>query len=55
LSRDPGVSVLIVEQKAREVLKICGRVYSMKLGKNVFEGKAEELKKDKEKLKELFL
>ncbi len=30
-------------------------IYSIKLGKNAFEGKPEELKKNKEKLKELFL
>ena len=38
-----------------EVLEICERVYSIKLGKNAFKGKPEELKEDKGKLKELFL
>jgi branched-chain amino acid transport system ATP-binding protein len=54
INRDTGVSILIVEQKVREVLDICHRVYSLKLGKVSFQGQPEELK-DKGKLKELFL
>lgn len=50
-----GVTVLLVEQKVREVLDICNRVYSMKLGKIAFEGPPEVLKQDKAKLKQLFL
>lgn len=49
------VSILIVEQKVREVLGICNRVYSMKLGKIAFEGPPDNLKNDKTKLKQLFL
>jgi len=49
------VSILIVEQKVREVLNVCDRVYSLKLGKIAFEGQPDELKKDRAKLKELFL
>lgn len=55
INRDSGVSILIVEQKVREVLEVCSRVYSMKLGKVAFEGPPDDLKKDKSKLKELFL
>jgi branched-chain amino acid transport system ATP-binding protein len=55
ISREGGISILIVEQKVREVLQICSRVYSMKLGKVVFEGPPDELKNDKAKLKSLFL
>jgi branched-chain amino acid transport system ATP-binding protein len=44
-----------VEQKVREVLNVCNRVYSMKLGKIAFEGSPEELKQDRVKLKQLFL
>lgn len=51
---DECTSILIVKQKVREVLDICNRVYSLKLGKVSFQGKPEELK-DKGKLKELFL
>jgi branched-chain amino acid transport system ATP-binding protein len=55
INRLSGVSILIVEQKVREVLEICGRVYSMKLGKVAFEGSPDGLKHDKAKLKHLFL
>lgn len=55
ISREAGVAILIVEQKVRDVLDICNRVYSMKLGKIAFEGQPEELSEDKAKLKELFL
>ena len=55
INESNGVTFLIVEQKVREVLEICKRVYSIKLGKNAFEGSPEELKEDKGKLKELFL
>lgn len=55
INRDTGVSMLVVEQKVREVLEICSKVYSLKLGKIAFEGSPEELRDDKAKLKELFL
>jgi ABC-type branched-subunit amino acid transport system ATPase component len=55
INRTMNLSVLIVEQKVREVLPISHKVYSIKLGKNAFEGKPEELINDKEKLKNLFL
>ena len=55
INKNGGITILIVEQKVREVLEICESVYSIKLGKNAFVGKPEELKKDKGKLKELFL
>ena len=55
VSRETGVAILIVEQKVREVLEICGRVYSMKLGKVAFEGLPDELKADKTKIRDLFL
>ena len=55
INKKNGVTFLIVEQKVREVLEICERVYSIKLGKNAFKGKPEELKENKGKLKELFL
>lgn len=50
-----GVTVLIVEQKVREVLEVCHHVYSIKLGKIAYSGKPEIIKNDKEKLRELFL
>jgi branched-chain amino acid transport system ATP-binding protein len=55
ISKETGIGILIVEQKVRDVLDICNRVYSMKLGKIVFEGAPEELRGDKAKLRQLFL
>lgn len=55
IKRDEGVSILVVEQKVRDILEVCSRVYSMKLGKVVFVGYASDLKENKYKLRELFL
>jgi branched-chain amino acid transport system ATP-binding protein len=55
INQKTNVAILIVEQKVREVLNICHRVYSIKLGKVAFTGPPEELKGNKEKLKQLFL
>lgn len=55
INKISSTSILIVEQKVREVLSISHRVYSIKLGKNAFEGRRGELMNNKEKLKELFL
>lgn len=54
ISRDSGVTVLIVEQKVREVLKIANRVYVLRTGRVSFTGPAAELKDDA-KLKEVYL
>jgi len=55
ISADTGVSLLIVEQKVRDLLPICDRIYSFKLGKTIYSGPASELQNDPSKLKELFL
>jgi len=55
VSREGGVTVLIVEQKVREVLAISQRVYSLKLGKIAFAGRPEELADNEGRLRELFL
>jgi len=55
INREFGVTVLIVEQKVREVLEVCHHIYSIKLGKIAYSGKPDMLKTDKQKLKELFL
>lgn len=55
INTETGVTILIVEQKVREVLDICKRVYSIKLGKVAYEGTPDDLKHDKAKLKKLFL
>jgi branched-chain amino acid transport system ATP-binding protein len=55
INRKDKTTILIVEQKVREVLDICHKVYSLKMGKVAFEGKPDELKGDLNKLRELFL
>ena len=55
INREFGVTVLIVEQKVREVLEVCHHIYSIKLGKTAYSGRPEILKTDKQKPKELFL
>jgi len=55
INQDTGVTIVIVEQKVREVLGICNRVYSLKLGKVSFDGTSKELRDDRAKLKGLFL
>jgi branched-chain amino acid transport system ATP-binding protein len=55
INRNTGVSVLIVEQKVREVLDICQRAYSLKLGEVAFEGVPSDLRHSPDRLRELFL
>jgi len=55
INNELELSMLIVEQKVLEVLDISDRVYSIKLGRVAFEGRPEELKGNKQKIKELFL
>ena len=55
INREFNITMLIVEQKVLEVLNISHRVYSIKLGRVAFEGKPEELKGNRQKIKELFL
>lgn len=43
VNRERGTAILIVEQKVRKVLKICHRVYGIKLGKIAFDGDPKEL------------
>ena len=55
INQNNKITILIVEQKVNEVLEISDEVVSIKLGQIAFEGKTEELKDNKEKLRELFL
>jgi len=55
INRETGLTILIVEQKVREVLTISQRVYSLKLGKVAFAGSSANLNGDKDKLRALFL
>lgn len=54
-NRDTGVSILLVEQKVRQALDICTKVYALKLGKVSFLGLPSDLRNDTARLKELFL
>ena len=53
LNRGFGVTVLIVEQKVREVCRIARRVYVLRNGQVTFEGSTETL--DDKKLSEVYL
>jgi branched-chain amino acid transport system ATP-binding protein len=55
INRDTGVSILLVEQKVRQALDICTKVYALKLGKVSFLGLPSDLRNDTARLKELFL
>ncbi|MHA1587866.1 MAG: ABC transporter ATP-binding protein [Candidatus Thorarchaeota archaeon] len=55
LQQELELSVLIVEQKVREVLGIASKVYGMKLGQVVFDGDSRDLIGDSKQLKEIFL
>jgi ABC-type branched-subunit amino acid transport system ATPase component len=54
ISHDSKVSVLIVEQKVREVLKVAQRVCVLRMGRVSFAGPSEDLKDDA-KLREVYL
>jgi branched-chain amino acid transport system ATP-binding protein len=54
INQDFGVTVLIVEQKVREVLRIADRVVVLRTGRVSFDGPATELS-DERKLKDVFL
>jgi branched-chain amino acid transport system ATP-binding protein len=51
---ESGMTVLIVEQKVREVLKIAHRVYVLRNGQVSFTGRADELA-DENRLKQVYL
>ena len=50
-----GITILIVEQKVKEVLAISHRTYGLKLGRIAYEGLSKNLADNKEFLKDLFL
>jgi branched-chain amino acid transport system ATP-binding protein len=54
INRKKGTTMLIVEQKVREVLKISHHVYALKMGEIVFNGLPGELQKN-DHLKKIFL
>ena len=54
INQETGVTVLIVEQKVRDVLRIANRAYGMRLGKIAMEGHPNEVLVG-DNLKRLFL
>ncbi len=54
INKTQNVTMLIVEQKVNDILKISDRTYSIKLGKVAYEGDSAFLVGNKAKLKELF-
>ena len=54
LNRTFGTTVVIVEQKVREVLRISQRTYLLKMGKVVYEGSSAALL-DGDRIREIFL
>ncbi|MBD3340437.1 MAG: ATP-binding cassette domain-containing protein [Candidatus Lokiarchaeota archaeon] len=55
INREYKISMLIVEQKVKEILSISDKVYSIKLGRIAYSGPPNEIKDNNAKLKELFL
>jgi ABC-type branched-subunit amino acid transport system ATPase component len=48
LNREIGLTVLMIEQNARQGLKICDRGYVLELGRNSYEGTGQELLENEE-------
>lgn len=55
LNQKLGITILIVEQKVKEVLTISNRTYGLKLGRIAYDGVSKSLAENKESLKDLFL
>lgn len=53
LNRETGVTILIVEQKVRDIVRIAHRVYGLKLGKIALASRSQDVNHDL--LKRLFL
>ena len=49
-----GTTILVVEQKVRELLRIVQRVHALRMGEIVFSGTAEELQSG-DTMKKIFL
>ena len=54
INRELGVSILLVEQNAREALSVCDRAYVLAMGENRFEGEAKGML-DNEEVGRLYL
>jgi branched-chain amino acid transport system ATP-binding protein len=54
INRELGTTILIVEQKVREVLRIATHVYALRMGEIVFSGTPAEVQQG-ETMKKIFL
>ena len=54
INRSLGTTMVIVEQKVREALKICHRAYLLKMGRVAYSGSSSELLAG-DRIKEIFL
>jgi len=54
ISREQNVTVLIIEQRVREVLRIAQRVYVLRNGRVFFRGASDELR-DEAELRRVYL
>lgn len=54
INQEFGITILVVEQKVHEVLKIAHRVYGLRMGEIVFAGTPQQLR-DGEELRKIFL
>ena len=55
INNEFDVTILIVEQKVRDVLAICDHVYALKLGQLSYAGNPEGLLTKKDRIRDLFL
>jgi branched-chain amino acid transport system ATP-binding protein len=55
LNRNYGMTMLVVEQKVREVLGIADEVVVLRNGRVAFYGQAEDLARNEERLREVYL
>ncbi len=55
LRQEQSIEVVVVEQNVHEILKISDDVLAVKLGQTAYYGSTEDLRKNKAKLKEVFL
>jgi branched-chain amino acid transport system ATP-binding protein len=55
INQNLGTTIVIVEQKVMDVLKVSHRVYAMKLGRVFYSGESAELKCNSALLKDIYL
>lgn len=55
LNKESGLTILIVEQRVREVLQVSHQAYALRLGSVCYSGPASSLAEDHDALREVFL